>query len=135
MEREVIPGEPRFISTKEAAAKLGVLPTKLNQFARDNLLVVIRREGGGVIPEEMLMELGEVASHDVDLADAAPAATHEPVPGLRGTITLLRDGGFEDMQIVDWMWSPDEELGAAPIELLRAGRHHAVNRVAATLGL
>ncbi len=134
MELEIVPGQPRLIRAKDAANLLGVHTTKINQYDRDNRLVVIRRQDGSVVPEEMLVGLTEPTPVDPDADDGLPPATHEPLLSLRGTITVLRDAGFGSEQIVEWMWEPDEELGATPIEALRSGQHHAVNRVAATLG-
>ncbi|KJL42503.1 MULTISPECIES: Rv2175c family DNA-binding protein [Microbacterium] len=56
-----------------------------------------------------------------------------PLSSLRGTVIVLHDGGFSDDEAIDWLLSPEESLGHAPIESLLAGRKSEVRRVARTL--
>lgn len=56
-----------------------------------------------------------------------------PLPSLRGTFHVLRDVGFTDDEAIDWLLSPEESIGVAPIEALLAGRKSEVRRVAQTL--
>jgi hypothetical protein len=57
----------------------------------------------------------------------------EPMHELRGTIILLGDSGFSDEEAMHWLLTPEESLGVAPIEALRAGRKAEVRRVAQSL--
>jgi hypothetical protein len=50
-------------------------------------------------------------------------------------VILLGDCGFGDPEAVDWLLSPEESLGAAPIDALRAGRKAEVRRVAQALAI
>ena len=59
----------------------------------------------------------------------------EPLPELRGTLIVLGDSGFDDEQAMHWLLNPEESLGTAPIDALRAGRKAEVRRVAQALGL
>ncbi|MBT9606020.1 MULTISPECIES: Rv2175c family DNA-binding protein [unclassified Microbacterium] len=56
-----------------------------------------------------------------------------PLPSLRGTIIVLHDAGFDPDETIDWLLTPEETIGVAPIEALLAGRKSEVRRVAATL--
>ena len=56
-----------------------------------------------------------------------------PLPSLRGTVFVLHDVGFSDDEVIDWLLSPEESIGLAPIEALLAGRKSEVRRVARTL--
>jgi hypothetical protein len=56
-----------------------------------------------------------------------------PLPALRGTIIVLHDAGFDPDETIDWLLTPEDTIGVAPIEALRAGRKSEVRRVAATL--
>ena len=56
-----------------------------------------------------------------------------PLPSLRGTIIVLHDVGFDADETIDWLLTPEETIGVAPIEALLAGRKSEVRRVAATL--
>ncbi|WP_066636651.1 Rv2175c family DNA-binding protein [Serinicoccus hydrothermalis] len=52
-----------------------------------------------------------------------------PLPALRGTITVLGDGGHSDEEIVDWLHAPDESLpGGSAIASLHAGAKTEVRR-------
>ena len=57
-----------------------------------------------------------------------------PLSSLRGTIIVLHDVGFDADETIDWLLTPEETIGVAPIEALLAGRKSEVRRVAATLG-
>ncbi|MEW1705697.1 Rv2175c family DNA-binding protein [Microbacterium sp. NPDC089190] len=60
-------------------------------------------------------------------------AEGRPLPALRGTIIVLHDAGFDSDETIDWLLTPEETIGMAPIEALLAGRKSEVRRVAATL--
>lgn len=125
-----------LLPAKIAATYLGVLPTKINQYARDNDLLILRREGRSFVPAALLVEGPALPflQEDPDDPDALPPATHRLRDNLRGTITLLRDAGFSTEEIATWLWTRNEELGDTPIVMLAEGAHHHVNRVASTLG-
>lgn len=57
----------------------------------------------------------------------------EPLGSLRGTVIVLHDAGFTDDEAIDWLLTPEESIGVAPIEALLAGRKAEVRRVARTL--
>lgn len=52
---------------------------------------------------------------------------------LRGTVIVLHDAGFSDDEAIEWLLTPEESIGVAPIEALTAGRKSEVRRVAQTL--
>ena len=56
-----------------------------------------------------------------------------PIASLRGTVIVLHDAGFSDDEAIDWLLTPEDSIGLAPIEALRAGRKSEVRRVAQTL--
>ena len=53
-----------------------------------------------------------------------------PRPELRGTFTVLADGGMNDEQILRWLFTPDDTLpvDGAPIDALIAGHKTEVRR-------
>jgi hypothetical protein len=57
----------------------------------------------------------------------------QPIASLRGTVIVLHDAGFSDDEAIDWLLTPEDSIGLAPIEALRAGRKSEVRRVAQTL--
>ncbi len=52
-----------------------------------------------------------------------------PLPALRGTITVLADGGLSDEEIVSWLHAPDDSLsGGSALASLHAGAKTEVRR-------
>jgi hypothetical protein len=60
-----------------------------------------------------------------------------PRPELRGTFTVLADGGMDDDEILCWLFTPDETLpvDGAPIDALIAGHKTEVRRRAQVTAL
>jgi hypothetical protein len=97
------------LSIPEAAQRLGVPVSRVHQYVRDGHLLAVRRDGALVIPEDFLQ------------GDAS-------VKGLVGTVTVLRDGGYADEEIVRWLFSDDSSLPGTPIAALRSNRGREVKR-------
>ncbi|MFW5470108.1 Rv2175c family DNA-binding protein [Knoellia sp. CPCC 206435] len=59
------------------------------------------------------------------------------LPALKGTFTVLADGGMKDDESLRWLFTPDTTLPAegAPIDALRAGFKTEVRRRAMELAL
>lgn len=53
-----------------------------------------------------------------------------PRPELRGTITVLTDGGMSDVELLRWLFTPDETLPVpgAPMDAMLAGYKTEVRR-------
>ncbi|EWS99969.1 transcriptional regulator [Intrasporangium oryzae NRRL B-24470] len=69
---------------------------------------------------------------------AVPAKFFEedgPRPELKGTFTVLADGGMDDRAILEWLFTPDATLPVegAPIDAIRAGHKTEVRRRAQEL--
>jgi len=58
-----------------------------------------------------------------------------PRPELKGTFTVLADGGMSDDEIITWLFTPDPTLPVegAPIDALRAGHKTEIRRRAQEL--
>jgi hypothetical protein len=93
----------------EVAARLAVPVSRVHQYVRDGQLLGVRREGTVAVPEDFL---------DGNIV----------VKGLPGTITVLRDGGYHDDEILRWLFADDDSLPGTPVASLRAGRHKEVKR-------
>lgn len=55
------------------------------------------------------------------------------VEPLAGTITVLSDAGYDDAELIGWLFTPDETLPGTPIEALRTGRKTEIRRRAQAL--
>jgi hypothetical protein len=105
-----------LIAIPEAAQALGVPTTRINQWVREGLLLVARGPSGDRrVPAAFIQ------------GDAV-------VKGLPGVITLLRDGGYADDEIVTWLFRADDSLPGAPIQALRENRGTEVKRRAQVAG-
>ncbi len=56
-----------------------------------------------------------------------------PLPSLRGTIIVLKDAGFSDDEVIEWLLTEEESMGRSPIAALLAGHKSEVRRIARTL--
>jgi hypothetical protein len=93
--------------------------------------------GIGVSRVRRLIEDRQLAATKVDGVLKVPAdfiKGEEPLTELRGTLMVLGDAGFDDDAAIAWLLEPDDVLGVAPIDALRAGRKAEVRRVAQALG-
>ena len=50
------------------------------------------------------------------------------VKGLPGLLTVLHDGGYDDRQAIQWLFTEDETLPGRPIDALRENRGAEVKR-------
>jgi Rv2175c C-terminal domain of unknown function len=86
------PGEPVY-DLPRVAEMLGVAVTRVHQHVRDGHLLAVRREGIVVVPQIFFTDTGNV------------------VKSLPGLLAVLRDGGYRDIEILRWLFTPDESLG------------------------
>lgn len=103
-----------WLSLPELVEVLGEPLGRVRRLLDELQLVGSRRDGALKVPVVFLMD-------------------GRPIPSLRGTLFVLHDAGFTDDEAIDWLLSPDESIGIAPIEALRAGRKSEVRRVAQAL--
>ena len=78
----------------------------------------------------MLVEVGEPPALCVP---AEFAADGELIKGLPGALTVLQDAGFTPAEAVRWLLTENDALPGRPVDLMAAGRHTAVKRVAMAL--
>ncbi|WP_144792841.1 Rv2175c family DNA-binding protein [Kocuria palustris] len=100
----------------DVAESLGVIVTRVHSMAEDGTLVAFRdpRDGVRRIPAAFLVD-------------------GRPLDSLRGTMSVLRDNRYTDLEAVTWLFTEDESLPGRPIDLLRSGRKTEIRRRAQTL--
>ena len=107
-----------WLTVPDAAERLGVPLSRVRQWLTDRELLGSRVGERNVVavPEKFLDE-------------------HGPRPELKGTFTVLADGGMRDEDILRWLFTPDETLPVegGPIDALRAGHKAEVRRRAQAL--
>jgi len=104
-----------WLSLPDVADRLGIPPGRVKQLLRDRkLLAVTRPEGMAAVPAAFL--------------DGS-----QIVKGLCGTLTLLFDCGFDDLEAMRWLFTADDSLPGTPIEAIARHRSTEVNRRAQAL--
>lgn len=101
-----------WLTLPDIAEQLGMRITEVRRMLKDGELVAVRRGERNVlsVPQEFIGADG-------------------PLPELRGTFTVLSDGGFTDEEIVEWMFAHDDRLvGGTPIGAIRQGAKTEVRR-------
>jgi hypothetical protein len=106
--------ETDWLTLPDLVEVLGEPLGRVRRLLDDLHLIGSRRDGALKVPEVFILD-------------------GEPLASLRGTIIVLHDAGFTDDEAIDWLLAPDDTIGVAPIEALRAGRKSEVRRVARTL--
>lgn len=111
-----------WLTPKEAAAFLEVDSKQIRSWTKDGSLVSLEnpQDGKCLIPKEFLVKRADYVG---------------PLETLKGTVTLLRDCGLVDTEIVGWLFRVEETLGETPLQALLAGKKKAVRRIAGTLAL
>ncbi|MFB7890802.1 Rv2175c family DNA-binding protein [Microbacterium sp. NPDC056044] len=109
---------PRFetdwLALPDLVEVLGESLGRVRRLLDENYLVGSKRDGVLKVPSVFVVD-------------------GHPLPSLRGTVFVLHDAGFSDDEAIDWLLTPEESLGHAPIESLLAGRKSEVRRIARTL--
>jgi Rv2175c C-terminal domain of unknown function len=104
-----------WLSLSDVAGQLSIPAGRVKQLLRDRkLLAVTRPEGTVAVP-------------------AAFLDGHQIVKGLCGTLTLLFDCGFDELEAFRWLFTADDSLPGTPIDAIVKHRGTEVNRRAQAL--
>lgn len=103
-----------WLTVPDLVELLGLSPGKVHRLVEERVLLGSSEGGVFRVPADFLRD-------------------GEPLHELRGTVMVLIDAGFTDDEALRWLLEPSEDLGAAPIDALRAGRKAEVRRVAQSL--
>jgi hypothetical protein len=99
-----------WLPMPDVAARLGIPLGRVKQLLRDRkLLAVARLDGSLGVP-------------------AAFLDGPQVVKGLHGTLTLLFDCGFDEVEALRWLFTEDETLPGTPIQAIVRHRGTEVNR-------
>jgi Rv2175c C-terminal domain of unknown function len=106
-----------WLDWSQASEALHVSVSKVRQLIREHQLaaaVPVPGEGQK-IPAEFVMD-GVI------------------VKGLPGLLTVLHDTGYDDRDVIAWLFTADESLPGRPIDALRENRGSEVKRRAQAMG-
>nr|WP_042409631.1 Rv2175c family DNA-binding protein [Corynebacterium jeddahense] len=106
---EQLLSDETLLALPDAAEALGVPVTKVHDYVGARKLVVYVKDGKKFIPERLLGEDG--LSKFVS-----------------GAITVLSDGGFDDNEILAFLFTPDDSLPGRPVDALHGQKAREVIR-------
>ncbi|MFR9676689.1 Rv2175c family DNA-binding protein [Streptomyces sp. TR02-1] len=109
---------PAWLTLPDIAERLDVEVTRVRQLVKEGQLIAVRRGENRVlqVPADFIGE-GRI------------------IKGLAGTITLLRDDGFTDEEMLEWLFTSDDSLPGTPAQALRENRGTEVKRRAQALAV
>lgn len=114
---DVIGPDVEVVQLVDVAKRLNVPRTRVEQLLRDGAMFAIRRDDVVGVPVIFLEEEGRV------------------LKGLPGLISVLRDGGYPDQEILQWLFTVDDTLPGSPVEALHGNRAKEVTRRAQAMAL
>nr|WP_206322686.1 Rv2175c family DNA-binding protein [Streptomyces sp. HNM0575] len=109
---------PAWLTLPDVAGKLDIPVTRARQLVKEGQLIAVRRG------EERTLQV-----------PADFIGSGRIVKGLVGTITLLKDDGFSDEEMLEWLFTEDESLPGTPAQALRENRGTEVKRRAQALAV
>lgn len=100
-----------WLTVPDISEMLKINVLKVRQLFNDGVLVAIRRGERNVLSVPAgFLDVDKVVKH------------------LTGTITVLRDNGFSDIEVVRWLHTPDDSLPGTPVQALQENRGSEVKR-------
>jgi hypothetical protein len=105
-----------WLPLPDVAERLGLDVGRVRRLLQDRVLVAARRGERRVlsVPEDLILD-------------------GEPLPDLKGTLSVLADSGYTDEESLRWLFTPDDSLPGTPVGNLRSGRKTEVRRRAQAL--
>ncbi|GHG17163.1 Rv2175c family DNA-binding protein [Streptomyces filamentosus] len=109
---------PAWLYLPDIAEMLDVEVTRVRQLVKEGQLIAVRRgENNALQVPAAFIQDGKV------------------VKGLVGTLTLLRDDGFSDEEMLEWLFTADPTLPGTPAQALGENRGTEVKRRAQALAV
>ena len=100
-----------WIDWGQASELLGISVSKVRQLIREHqLAAAVPVPGEGQKVPAALIQDGVV------------------VKGVGGVLTVLHDGGYDDREVLTWLFTPDETIPGRPIDALRENRGSEIKR-------
>jgi hypothetical protein len=104
-----------WLTVQQVGERLSLPVNRVKQLLRDRKLLGVQRPDGTFGVPAAFLDDGQI------------------VRGLHGTLTLLFDCGFSDVEAMRWLFTSDDSLPGSPIEAIAAHRCSEVNRRAQAL--
>jgi hypothetical protein len=103
-----------WLTLPDVAERLDIPVTRVRQMVREGTVLAVREGGVLRIPAEFISD-GEV------------------LKGLTGLLTVLRDAGYGEDEMLRWLFTEDPTLPGTPVRALAENRGREVKRRAQAL--
>lgn len=107
---DVLPADVSLLQLPDVAKQLGLVVTRVHQQLRDHQLIAVKRDGYVGVPEDFFGSDGQILKF---------------LPSL---ISVLRDGGYTEPEILRWMFTADDSLPGTPAAALHGDQAREVIR-------
>lgn len=107
---DVLPASVPLLQLPDVAKQLGLVVTRVHQMLRDKQLIAVKRDGYLGVPEAFFGDDGHV------------------VKFLPSLLSVMRDGGFSETEILRWLFAEDDSLPGTPAQALRGHQAREVIR-------
>lgn len=106
-----------WVYVPDVASRIGIPDKQVRALIHDRKLLAFRTgpNAAMAVPEAFLVADGD---------------GEEILTSLRGTLTMLGDAGYDELESLRWLFTENDQLGATPIQALRDGRVTTVRRAA-----
>jgi len=104
-----------WLPLPDVAARLSIPAGRVKQLLRDRKILAVARPDGKVAVPAAFLNGAQI------------------VKGLAGTLTLLFDCGFDEVEALRWLFTADDTLPGTPIQAICRHRGTEVNRRAQAL--
>ncbi|HCX85432.1 MAG TPA: transcriptional regulator [Micrococcales bacterium] len=120
MEREWEELVTAWVPVPDVARRIGVVDRQVRSMIKERRLLAFKvgPNAATCVPEDFLVP------------DPDEPGQEQILPSLRGSLTQLADSGYDELETLRWLYTPEESLGATPIAALRSGRVATVRRAA-----
>ena len=106
-----------WLDREACAERLGVSVSRVRTMIREHhLAAIVPAAGAGQQVPAALLQDGDV------------------VKGVPGVLTVLHDAGYDDAEVLTWLFTTDESIPGRPIDALRENRGSEVKRRAQAMG-
>ena len=97
---DVLPADTELLPLPDVAGMLGIPVTRVHDLLREGTLLAVRRSKVVCVPADFF---------DAD---------REILRFLPSLVSVMRDGGYRDEEILRWMFTEDESLPGRPVDAL-----------------
>jgi Rv2175c C-terminal domain of unknown function/DNA-binding protein Rv2175c, wHTH domain len=108
-------GPAEWLTLSDVAERLDLSVNRVQQLVRERALLAVRRDGVLQVPAELI-------------------AGRRVIKHLSGVLNLLYDAGYNDEEVLRWLYTPDDSLPGAPAVALNGQKATEVKRRAQALG-